>query len=160
MDGELRFVIGGGAVLPASRQRSRRGAGRAALAAAGTAFSIPLVVAAWGWLTWSDVNELGEPDDAPRRACALLLMLSPLLIGLAALYFLVLGALLRRFRLPMFHGMAAAALCVSAVWGIVAGIQDPFDGGLRSFALMGATALVPMVLASVVYSRLTRAVRP
>ncbi|HXX68226.1 MAG TPA: hypothetical protein VEK07_13635 [Polyangiaceae bacterium] len=155
----MRFAIAS-AVLPASRQRSRRGTGWAALAAAMTAFSIPLVVGTWGWLTWSDVNELGEPDDAPRRACAVLLMLSPLLIGFAALYFFVLGALLRRFRLPTFHGMAAAALCVSAVWGILAAVQDPFDQGLRSFAILAGTALVPLVLASMVYSRLTRAVRP
>lgn len=127
----------------------------AAIAAAGVSVSFPSGVAAWGWLTWSNVDDFGHTDNAPRRACAAILMLTPFLLCLAALYFFVTGAVLRGLRIPTFAGMASMALCLSAGCGAL-GIEK----GSHDSVLMGCTVLVPLVSGSIVYWWMTRVARP
>lgn len=123
----------------------------APLAAGVASVSMPFVGAAWGWLTWSNVDRFGHIDNAPRRACALFLLLSPIFLGVATLYFFSAGAILRRLRVPPFRGLTAMSVWISAAWGTLASMHDPFGQHLLSFAVVACDALVPLASGSIVY---------
>jgi hypothetical protein len=68
----------------------------------------PVAVATFGFLTWSNTRWDGVPDNAPKRACALILFVSPALVVVATIYVFVASAAVRWLRIRAFgHGPRA-----------------------------------------------------
>jgi hypothetical protein len=108
------------AVLAERRDGTRMSQIARAIGAAIVSWSIPAGLCLYGFLSGpgTGTDASGRPDDAPWRASAFLLMLSPVFIVVLSGYFLALTTILRRLNRLSAVWMLAASLIVSVAFGI------------------------------------------
>jgi hypothetical protein len=121
--------------------------------AAGTAsWLYPLFVAAYVWGTDTALNNLGQPDNSPRRAAYFLFLLTPLFIVLIGLFFLGISAGLRYFSRYSFRTLVVVSASTAFCMGALFARQGVTVGGLSdasiSFAMFGFGTFLCMLLGS------------
>ena len=123
------------------------------MAAGGAAWVVPAVMSMSVFLSGPGVDSSGSPDNAPYRAAAFLLILSPIFIGLLSAYFFAVAYVLRRLGIMSLLSLVSVNLVLSLVIGwefygqgmVVGGAED----ALFSFITFGLGAFICLGLGSV-----------
>ena len=126
-----------------------------AIGAAVVACLLPVIFLAHVFLSGGDTLPSGEPDNAPFRAAAILLMLSPALLALVTVYFLSVTWVLGRFDAISLRSMLIAASIPSIVHGAVFYRQGLAIGGqsdaLQSFFYFALPIFASLSFGSVLW---------
>jgi hypothetical protein len=110
----------------------------------------PVGIATFGFLTWSNTRWDGVPDNAPKKACALILFVSPALVVVATIYLFSASAAVRWLRIRHLPGLLGVAILVSLAFATNAALRDPFGQGGETFIMMLVAMFLPLAIGSVV----------
>lgn len=127
----------------------------AALAAGAAATAVPVTLTVYVIATDTGLDNLGQPDDAPKRAAGLLLSLSPIFMVLIGGLMFVGAAVLHGARRHALKTLLSLALLLGAGLGALFSVQGYGVGGVKdaaiSFAMFGVGGFATFALGAIAW---------